>query len=176
MNLAESHSVPAPRKALELDCETSEALTIVPDVKIHNKVLPSLCSHAVGHGIWGSESLNNSLSTSVSEQVAYSACTTWVDKSSDVSWLAGRGKYLLPKLGKERSKVLHIRINCPFWLAAHVSSYDSPSFHVDCNTQPGCLLSMPWWWHITHHNPTEAQCPLGAGIRSLGSFLCMLGT
>lgn len=52
MNLAESHSFPAPRKALKLDLnsETSEALTIVPDVKIHNKVLPSLCIHAVGHG------------------------------------------------------------------------------------------------------------------------------
>lgn len=72
MNLAESHSLPAPKKALELDlnCETSEALTIVPDVKIHNKVLSSLCSHAVGHGTWSSETLNNSLSTSVPEQVA----------------------------------------------------------------------------------------------------------
>lgn len=72
MNLAESHSLPALRKALEFDLnsETSEALTIVPDVKIHNKILPSLCSHAVEHATWGSESLSNSLSTSVPEQVA----------------------------------------------------------------------------------------------------------
>lgn len=69
MNLAESHSLPALRKVLEFDLnsETSEALTIVPDVKIHNKILPSLCSHAVGHGTWSSESLSNSAPQSQSK-------------------------------------------------------------------------------------------------------------